>query len=393
MTLILLVLIFLMAYHLIVYPLIIIFWSKLLLPKSVDLRPEDLSHWPDLTIIVPVYNESKYIQRKIENLAALHYPGLLQFSLVFDGCTDNSFELARKALPLGPARDSFTLKERPVNCGKLAVLNDEIGQTTSALVALSDASAILPHDALLRLVPHFTASNVGFVCGSYSIVNSGHKLGGEGVYWRYQNIIKTAESEIATLIGPHGAFYLFLKDLWEPIREDTINDDFVMPMKMVAKGFRGVYVPEVVALELEHATSHQEFTRRVRMGAGNIQQIFMLKELLYPTRGSTAFLFGSGKALRAFLPLISIAALILAPFVFSAEPMLFYVVLAFEVSILCLIIIIHSSKRITLGFGVSTLAYALQGMLASAVGSIFYLIGRSGRVWKLSSSTKEQSQS
>ena len=119
-------------------------------------------------------------------------------------------------------------------------------------------------------------------------------------------------------MGAHGALYLFRRDLWTPLAPDTINDDFVLPMSIVANGYRSVYAPQIRVFEREKTQISQEFMRRVRIGAGNFQQAIRLVRLANPLRPGLAFAFVSGKGLRAVMPLILIAAfvsnLILAAF-------------------------------------------------------------------------------
>ena len=51
-----------------------------------------------VAIVMPAYNEARWIAAKIQNLAGQEYPaGQLQVLIGCDGCTDNTAEAARRA--------------------------------------------------------------------------------------------------------------------------------------------------------------------------------------------------------------------------------------------------------------------------------------------------------
>src|SRR5215510_9844015 len=195
---------------------------------------------PKVTIVVPAYNESAFIARKIINFFTLDYPPeLLKIVIALDGCTDDTKRLAASAIGRAPPQFSFELVEYPRNVGKINVLNEQIARASSDIVALTDASAILQPDCLRKAALHFADRSVGVVCATYTLAETGSE--GERRYWIYQTRIKADEAALAAPMGAHGAFYLIRRDLWSPLPPDTINDDFVTPMRIVAAGYNAVY--------------------------------------------------------------------------------------------------------------------------------------------------------
>ena len=49
--------------------------------------------------------------------------------------------------------------------------------------------------------------------------------------------IKQQESLLASTLGAHGAFYIFRSKLFTELEHDTINDDFILPMRIVEQGY------------------------------------------------------------------------------------------------------------------------------------------------------------
>lgn len=297
---------FFVVYHHALYPIILKIFSN---RKNIIPLDTENNDYQDITIIIPAYNEEEFIQDKIFNLTTLDYPSdLLHIVLYCDGCTDNTADLAREALknPICSNLD-ITIIEKTKNIGKTAALNSIIPSISSDIVALSDVSALLSIDALKIANAHFHNKQVGVVAGTYQILNS--LSAGEEAYWTYQTQIKKGESALGGPIGAHGAFYVFRRDLFTPLQQDAINDDFIIPMEIIGKGYKAIYETDIMALELEEANDDMDYTRRCRLAKGNVQQVFQLNKILHPKHGGTAFSFFSGKVLRAVMPLLMLICL------------------------------------------------------------------------------------
>lgn len=294
----------LLAYHHAGYPLILRRAGRH--PPAVPPAVPDEA-LPRMTVVVPAYNEAAVIAAKIDNLRTLDYPaGRLDVIVACDGCSDATAGVASAAATLEPVLDA-DIRDFPDNRGKVAVLNDVLRGPLGDIVCLTDASALLNPDALRIAAAHFADPRVGTVAATYRFAETGTE--GEAAYWRYQTENKRREAALGVLIGCHGAGYFFRAGLFRPLPDDTINDDFILPMSIAAQGYRGIYEPRIVATELEVASLSQDQRRRRRIAAGNMQQMIRLARVLHPRHGVLAFAFGSGKVLRALSPYLMILAL------------------------------------------------------------------------------------
>lgn len=301
----------LVVYHHVGYPLLLSRLgrraranTRLPTPRARGFRQEqEDGALPTITLIMPIYNEAATLAAKLHNLAALDYPAeKLTVHLHFDGCSDDSYAIAIAQLsdPL-VQQLQIRLFDHPRNRGKVAVLNEAMTLAHSDLVAFSDVSALLPIDSLLLAAAHFEDPAVGVVGEAYRFWQPGSQ--GEESYWHYQSQIKLCESALASMLGAHGAFYMMRRECLTPLAADTINDDFILPMQAIAKGYKAVYDNRCAALELEVSDADLEARRRQRIGAGNAQQLLRLLPLLHPRFGWVAFNFASGKGLRVLMPL------------------------------------------------------------------------------------------
>ncbi len=96
------------------------------------------------------------------------------------------------------------------------------------------------------------------------------------------------------------------------MREDIINDDYIIPMQVVELGYRSVFADDAVSVEVASTTVAGEAIRRRRINIGNVQQLVVLRNLLNPRQGKIAFQFISHKLLRLLSPLFLLLLLITA---------------------------------------------------------------------------------
>lgn len=336
---------------------------------------------PSITLIVPAYQEAAFIAGKVGNILALDYPrDRLSVRIVCDGCSDGTEEIARAALAASNTGSlDIAVIAHATNRGKVAVLNEAIALADSDLVVLSDASAHFDADCLGRLAAHFADPSVGVACGRYVLRHPGSE--GERAYWDYQTAIKEREGALGAPMGLHGAGYMFRRSLWQPLEADTINDDFVLPMRIVGTGARGVYDASIPTFEEERTRPDQEFRRRTRIAAGNMQQALRLFALADPRRPGLAFVFLSGKLLRAFVPFLMMGAL-LASLVLAAQGSGFFAGLAaLQVAGYAAVACVLAARSRPWPRLVRWAAYLVEGHVAGLIGASRYLLGLERGQW------------
>jgi cellulose synthase/poly-beta-1,6-N-acetylglucosamine synthase-like glycosyltransferase len=375
----------LIIYHHVVYPLILRHIQKRI-THTLPGDPRVDIDFKSITILVPAYNEADVIADKIRNVAALDYPAdRLKLVIACDGCQDGTALIAHTAAQ-EPENSGLNIEilDFEKNQGKVAILNHVIKQLDTDIVALSDASALISMDGLKIANQHFSNTEVAVVAATYRLLNPGSA--GENSYWKYQTGVKQGEAAMGSPIGVHGALYFFSRPLFKALKPDTINDDFILPMQMVAAGYAAVYDCNIIALELEHADLGMDQRRRVRIAAGNMQQLLRLPALLSPRQRGTAFAFLSGKALRTLMPFIILIQLLLCA-VLSQESVYFLLLLLAEVSTISLARLslllpekVLSKSRFTRP--INLIFYLVNGYFSSLIGNTRYLLGLERGCWK-----------
>jgi len=295
----------LIAYTYVLYPLLILIWARF----SPQRTQVDESCFPSVSMVIAAYNEEDVIGKKIENCLALDYPpDHIEFLFGSDGSSDRTNEI------LNACDDtrirSFPYQER---AGKLNVLNKIVPEASGDLLVFSDANTMYRPDAVRKLARHFADATIGGVCGRLRLVNPNDSAGGEGegLYWRYENVLKRAEGTILTVIGANGAIYAIRRELFRPLpTESVIMDDFLIPLRVLEQGRRVIYDPEAVATENTSPGMRGEFTRKVRIAAANFNAIPHILGLLNPFRGFVALALWSHKIVRWSVPFLAVGALV-----------------------------------------------------------------------------------
>ena len=262
---------------------------------------------PTVSLLVAAYNEADVIEAKIRNALELDYPAdRLEIAIACDGPNDGTTAIAQRvAAQIGGGR--VRVFAYPVNRGKLHALNDTIPQLTGDIVAFSDASSMLAPDAMRLLVANFADEDVGAASGVYRVLRGDEAALGkqEDFYWKYETYLKLAEADVGSILGCHGSLYAIRRALYPLPKPGTINDDYVIPMRILSRGYRVAYEPAAVAYE--EAAEMGGFSRRVRIMTGNFEQLREMKALIRPLRPGPLFFFLSHKAGRLVVPIAMLA--------------------------------------------------------------------------------------
>jgi cellulose synthase/poly-beta-1,6-N-acetylglucosamine synthase-like glycosyltransferase len=216
---------------------------------------KDDAYLPTVAVIVAAYNEAPVIGRRVENLRTLDYPAQsLEIVVTSDASSDRTDELAAAA----GARVI-----RNARGGKVAAQDRAVRETTSDIVAFSDANATWGPDALRKLVRNFADPDVGYVTGRANLqTDDGRNK--EGVYWRYELVTREGESRLGSVTAGNGAVYALRRSDYAEV-DPRFGHDLSLPYLMVQRGRRAVYEPDALAFERPTPTNESEYRRKVRM--------------------------------------------------------------------------------------------------------------------------------
>jgi len=264
---------------------------------SVDEQAE-----PSVTLIISAYNEEHVIAAKLMNSLALDYPAdKLAIVVVSDCSGDRTDSIVQGFAPRG-----VKLVRTAERKGKTSGLNCALKGVRSDIVLFSDANALYDRSAIRRLVRHFADPAIGYAVGWARYEDAVETAAGrsEGAYWDMEVRLKQWESGYSSVVGGDGAIYAIRTCLYEPLLESDIND-FVNPLQIVARGYRGIFDAEAWCSEKTAGRFDKEFARKVRIVNRSFNGLLRVPGVCNPLQnGRFAWQVISHKLLRWFSPFI-----------------------------------------------------------------------------------------
>jgi cellulose synthase/poly-beta-1,6-N-acetylglucosamine synthase-like glycosyltransferase len=264
--------------------------------------------WPDVHLLMAVHNEATVLLEKLASIDRQIYPGRLSVHIGSDKSTDATNDLLREyadtsALPVN-------LQLYASRRGKPRIINELAAELADAAVLLlTDASVMLQPTTVTELVRPFRSDPA---LGLTDSTPRHTHLRADGIsrledrYIRGEAALKRAESErFGRFIGPFGGCWAIRRAAFRPVPNTFLVDDFYLCMAAYRAGWTGRTVPEARVTEAVGQRIRGEFRRKVRIGAGNWQNLVAFRDLWWPPwKNELAYAFFSHKVLRWLTPLL-----------------------------------------------------------------------------------------
>jgi cellulose synthase/poly-beta-1,6-N-acetylglucosamine synthase-like glycosyltransferase len=311
------VLLALLAYAWVGYPLALALVSRLRAPRCNSVS----SSLPvSVSFLFSAHNEEKHIAARLKDLLSASEelrPSGVRCEILagVDGSVDRTAEIARSLA--APHPDVHVL-ESPERRGKMRMVKDLVAAAEGEVLILTDANTFFRPGSPAQLLRHFADPAIGGVCGRLILKEPGGRRpesgvrSPEGSYWDWESHLKFMESGLDSCLGANGAIYAIRRELfWRDVPDNTVVDDFVIGMKVREAGRRMLYEPKAVAEEELPERAH-EWPRRIRIGAGDFQALALCVRCLQPHYGAFSWFFWSHKVLRWCTPHIVITTVFLS---------------------------------------------------------------------------------
>ena len=165
------------------YRLAVAAWARRGLPLLPDLPEEglgpDVGGLPNITVVLPTWNEGLIIEGKLKDIAAQDYPvDRIEVIIIDAGSDDDTLELARDWLRRRGNKARFAAAvqfiEEGERKGKSVSINTAFAaaRPESSVVMMSDVDCRLAPGALLRVGRRFLDPTIGAVTGRQALLTS-----------------------------------------------------------------------------------------------------------------------------------------------------------------------------------------------------------------------------
>ncbi|MFP4567629.1 MAG: glycosyltransferase [Candidatus Woesearchaeota archaeon] len=251
--------------------LFIITFYVITLIKS-EYKPKNIKEYPEVTILIPAYNEEQGIQRTIESAKNLDYPGKVHIIIIDDASKDKTAEIAKKYL----IEDTIKLIQLPKNQGKANAMNYALKQVKTEYFAVLDADSVVDKKSLKKLMTHFYMDRgepVGAVMSKLKPENED-----TNVYERIQvieylivGLMRALSASLRFLHIAPGVLSAYKTYIIKKIGGfDTKNltEDFELGVRLKKNGYLIDYAHESLAYTKTPNTLNQIINQRIRWFRG-----------------------------------------------------------------------------------------------------------------------------
>jgi len=249
------------------------------------------TYMPQISVIVPLHNEEKTIEFKLQNLCKVKYPKeKMQIILVNDASTDKTLEKVHNFLGKNHELNTVVLSETEHH-GKSYALNIALKQAKHDIIIVSDADTFWSPDILIKALPFLSDPSVGAVSGRQILFNSRKSLltQTEKNYLNFTyNIIKLGESKVHSTILFHGLFSAYKRKFLKQFNLET--DDSGTALDIIQNGARTIYVPGTKCYEIPPLTWKGKIRTKFRRASQLIGiyvrclKLLLKKRLIFPRR-------------------------------------------------------------------------------------------------------------
>ncbi len=279
------------------YPSLVALLARIAPVERVATEPD-----PALSVVIAVHDEAAHIAERIEDVFAQEQSGawLAEVIVGSDGSTDGTDAVVRG---LAAAEPRLRLLELPRG-GQTATQSALVEAATGDVVVLTDAETRFAPGCLAALSEAFRDPRVGCATGrlEWRDEEATATSANEGLYWRYERLVREMESRAGFLTAVTGALLAVRRSAYRPV-PPTASMDHLLPLYVREQGGLVVYVPEALATDRPISGLREQFRNRTRTATRGIRANLSMGGRLAPWNAPrTALAIWSHKLLRWATP-------------------------------------------------------------------------------------------
>lgn len=310
--------------------------------KPVPINPD---FTPGVTVIIPCFNEEKWIKRTVLSCVNQDYPPEQLEVIVIDDCSnDNSWQAIEEIVEELRSEDTTGIADRirchkqPMNMGKREALAVGAELANKELLVFVDSDSFLDPFAIRNLVQPFQDENMGGVSGRTDVANTYTnnltKMQSVRYYIAFR-ILKAAEGlfdAVTCLSGPLSCYRkdLVLKysDAWLNQRflgqKATFGDDRSMT-NFILRHHRTTYQDTAICSTIVPNTYKVFLKQQMRWKRSWLRETFIAATFMWKKEPFMSLSFYMGLIVPIMAPIIVIYNLIYIPLTHRVFPFTFLI--------------------------------------------------------------------
>ncbi|MBI2557924.1 glycosyltransferase family 2 protein [Candidatus Woesearchaeota archaeon] len=259
----------------IVFSFLVIIFGLFVISKF--LKKQEKPFKPNISIVIPAYNEEKNIQECLDSISNSNYPlSKIKVIVVDDGSTDSTIKILKKNKNLKILRQN--------HLGKVEALNYGASKASNEFIVTIDADTILDKNCIRELLIPFADSSIGATTGNNNVRNKKSILGTfQNVEYHLSNVIRNSFSSVFNSgAWISGSLACYRKKALKKIRyfkKDTMAEDIDVALEMKKEGYTTITAPKAIGHTIVPVKFKDLYRQRVRWWIGTLQAIFKNRSL------------------------------------------------------------------------------------------------------------------
>lgn len=264
-------------------------------PPVAPMMPEWPGKLPRVLLQLPIYNEQYVVERLLKQVAKADYPKELLTIQLLDDSTDETTEIAARAIKnLGPDGVNIQHIRRVDRTGyKAGAMKAGLELDDSEFIVIFDADFLPQPDFIRRVLPFFTDPKIGMVQTRWEHLNADYSLATRLLSFGIDNHFsveqggRQANGSFINFNGTAGMWRRKAIDDGGGWSSDSLTEDLDLSFRSQLKGWKFLFVEDIA--------TPQELP--VQMTAIRSQQFRWTKGAAEAARKSLGQLWGSSESL------------------------------------------------------------------------------------------------
>ena len=250
----------------------------------------DCNYEPNVSVIIPTYEEEATIRRKLDNVVEVDYPKEKMEIIIVDSASkDKTVDLAREWL-----RKHSEIKTQIIcqteRRGMVNALNQGLKHVRGEVIVKTDADCLWLKGSLKNALKYMADPQVGSVAGLHIIETSREtsSVKTERTYREFYKWLRIGESKLYGTVLYEGELMLVKREILEKIGfdEEIGADDVPTALRMAEQGYRAI-TADAYFVEQTPYTWKEKFCQKTRRARHVFQALWKYKYLIF--RKKTAF--------------------------------------------------------------------------------------------------------
>lgn len=232
---------------------------------------------PNLSVVIPAYNEEKNIEQCLDSIKNSNYPkDKVEIIVVDDGSADKTRELVKKY------KNVKLLKQN--HFGKTEALNLGTRKSAYDFVVTVDADTTVEKDFLKEIIKPFSDKAIGASTGNSKVKNRNTLLGSfQNIEYHFNNLIRHSFSNVFNNgIWFFGALACYRKSVLKNIglfKKDSLAEDVDISLEIKKAGYKVFNASSACGYTVAPNNLKALYSQRARWWMGVLQSLMKNKEM------------------------------------------------------------------------------------------------------------------